>query len=222
MKTPALLLLACLSLPAAAQQQTTTRLSGIIRDNAGKRIAELTIHFYQRSGTGFNHLTTTTAANGTWTIDLPPGEWRGAAHTDDILSRGYFCEPGFIWCGLEGELCGGDPFPPLWGGGEIVWNPVRDPGNVVFTVVPTRPDLSVEKPRTAAAGVKVSFETTTQPMTTIRQWRIEKSTDLVAWTPLQTVALSGISPVIVPAPDSVGTPVCYYRAVQVADIIVAP
>jgi len=221
MKTPALLLLACLSLPAVAQQ-SATRLSGTIRDNSGKRIADLTLHFYKRNGAGFDHLTATTAENGTWSIDLPPGEWRGAARSDDILRRGYFCFPGFMWCGDAGDLCGGDPFPPLWGDGLIDWKPVPNPGNINLTVIPTRPDLSAEKPRTASAGVKVSFETTTQPMTTIRQWRIEQSTDLVTWTPMQTVALSGSSPVVVPAPDSVGAPVCYYRAVQVEDIVAAP
>jgi hypothetical protein len=217
MKTFVLLLLACLSAAADAQ---TTRLSGTVRDNSGKRISDLTLHFYKRNGAAFDHLTVVTAANGTWSIDLPPGEWRGAANSDDILRRGYFCFPGFIWCGDAGELCGGDPFPPLWGDGEIIWNPVGDPGLINVTVIPTRPDLGAEKPRTAAAGVKVSFETTTEPMTTVRQWRIEKSTDLAHWTPMQTVALSGSSPVIVPDPGSATAPVCYYRAVQVADVVV--
>jgi len=218
MKTIVLLLSACLATTATAQ---TTRLSGTVHDTAGKRIAALTLHFYKHNGAAFDHLTVTTAANGTWSIDLPPGEWRGAANSDDILRRGYFCFPGFIWCGDSGTACG-EPFPPLWGGGELIWNPVVDPGIINVTVVPTRPDLSAEKPRTAAAGVKVTFETTTEPMTTVRQWRIEKSTDLTRWTPLQTVALSGASPVIVPDPASVSAPVCYYRAVQVDDIAVTP
>ena len=62
------------------------------------------------------------------------------------------------------------------------------------------------------------FETTTSAMTTIRQWSIEKSTDLQSWTPLQTVALSGSSPIIIPDSGSVKAPVCYYRAVQVEDV----
>jgi hypothetical protein len=220
MKTLALFLFfACLPGPARAQ---STRLNGVIRDTSGKRIADLSLHFYKRNGAGFDHLTATSAANGTWTIDLPPGEWRGAAHSDDILRRGYFCFPGFVWCGETGELCGGEPFPPLWGGGVIEWDPVVNPGLVSVVIVPTRPDLSVEKPRTSTAGVKVSFETTTEPMTTVRQWRIEKSTDLANWTALETVALSGDSPVIVPDPGSTSAPVCYYRAVQVADIVTAP
>lgn len=198
---------------------TTRHLTGLVRNVPGSPIANLTIHFYQKNGESFTHLTATTGVNGRWAIDLPPGVWRGAASTDDILSRGYFCGPGFVWCG-DGP-CGVDPgWPPLWGGGEIVWTPIEgDPGEVTLIIVPTRPDLSVEKPKTAQAGVKVTFETTTQQMTLIRQWRIEKSTDLLTWTPMQTVALSGTSPVIVPDPVASTAPACYYRAVQVANLV---
>jgi hypothetical protein len=196
----------------------TTRLAGMVRNTSGQPIEGLTIHFYQRSGPAFNHLTATTAPSGKWSLELPPGEWRGAAKTDDVLARGYFCVPGFIWCGETGELCD-DQWPPLWGGGIIDWNPVNDPVDVTLILVPTRPDLTVEKPRTTAAGVSVSFETTDQEMTVVRQWRIEKSTDLTTWSEMQTVALSGSSPVIVPDPASASTPVCYYRAVQVEDLV---
>jgi hypothetical protein len=204
--------------PAAAQ--TTQRVSGTVRDTSGARIANLTLHFYQKKGKkDFTHLTTVTAANGMWFIDLPPGVWRGAAHSDDILRRGYFCFPGFVWGG--GECPPVDPaWPALWGGGEVEWTPIcGNPGPIVLTIVPTRPELSTEKPGTTQAGVKVSFETTTQAMTTVRQWRIEKSTDLLTWEPLQTVALSGTSPVIVPDPAGATTPSCFYRAVQVEDIV---
>lgn len=218
MKTLTLFLVLC---TAAAVAADNTRLSGIVRNTTGKPIAGLVIHFYHRNGLTFDHLTATTAANGTWAIDLPQGEWRGAAHTDDVLARGYFCAPGFVWCGNDGGLCGSD-WPSLWGGGVIEWNPLIDPFvGVRLTLVPTRPTLTVEKPRSSAAGVKVSFEMTTQDMTLIRQWRIEKSTDLFTWAPLKTVALSGVSPVIVPDPASVSTPSCYYRAVQVEDLVPA-
>ncbi len=213
MKIPALLLVS-FAVPAAAQ----TTLSGLVRNTSGERIAGLTIHFYKHTGEGFEHLSVTTAANGTWSIALPAGEWRGAARTDDLLTRGYFCAPGFIWCPEE---CSGGDWPDLWGGGLIEWEPIELPGLIDVTVVPTRPDLSVEKPRTAAAGVKVSFETTDAAMSVTRQWRIEKSSDLRNWQPLQTVALSGSSPVIVPDPESAQAPVCYYRAVQVEDIVTA-
>lgn len=218
MKTLSILLLLASLLPAAAENPS--RLAGTIHNPAGQPIAGLTIHFYKRSAAGFDHLTTSTAVDGTWSIELPPGEWRGAAHSDDILKRGYFCFPGFIWCGEAGDQCGGDVWPPNWGPGIIDWNPVIDPGNINLTVIPTRPDLAAEKPRTVDAGVKLSFETTTAAMTTIRQWRVEKSTDLLTWQPMQTVALSGASPVIVPDPGSVSAPICYYRAVQVEDIVV--
>jgi hypothetical protein len=200
--------------------ETNRHLSGTVRNTQGLPIGGLTIHFYQKNGKSFTHLTTVTAANGRWAIDLPPGEWRGAANTNDLLSRGYFCGPGFVWCDVNcGDVING---PPLWGGGEIIWTPIiGDPGQVDLTIVPTRPELTAEKPRTAQARVKVSFETTTQDMTLVRQWRIEKSTDLQNWTPMQTVALSGSSPVIVPDPSSVATPVCYYRAVQVENLIPA-
>jgi|GEM_PF-3716158 len=214
-KTLISLLLCCAATLASAE---TTRLSGVVRNTTGKPIPGLELHFYHRNGLAFDHVSTTTAKNGAWAIDLPPGEWRGAARTDDILGRGYFCFPGFIWCGDAGELCDGGAWPPLWGGGFIEWNPVIDPIDVNITLVPTRPTLTVEKPRTPTAGVEVSFETTRENMTLVRQWRIEKSTDLFTWVPLQTVALSGTSPVIVPDPASVGTPVCYYRAVQVEDL----
>lgn len=218
MKT-VLLLLACTALPAAAQY---SRLNGVVRNSSGERISSLTLHLYQRTGETFAHRTVNTAADGTWSIELPPGLWFGAAHADDLLARGYFCEPGFIWCDVPGG-CTMEAIPiGLWGGGEIVWNPILNPGLIDITVVPTRPDLSVEKPRTSEAGVKVTFETTAAAMTVTRQWRIEKSTDLIRWQPMQTVALSGTSPVIVPDPASSGTPVCYYRAVQVEDIVAPP
>ena len=208
---------------AATAAETIRRLSGIVNDTSGARIANLTLHFYQKNGKTFNHLSTVTAANGVWSIELPPGVWRGAANSDDILKRGYFCFPGFVWCGDGGGACGVDPgWPPLWGGGEIIWTPIDgNPGIVTITVVPTRPDLTVDKPRTKDAGVKVTFETTTQDMSLVRQWRIEKSTDLLTWKPLQTVALAGSSPVLVPDPAGATTPVCYYRAVQVEDVVSA-
>ncbi len=218
MKTLSAILLLCATVSYAAD----TRLAGIVRDTTGQRLAGLTIHFFHRHASGFDHLTVTTGTNGAWSIELPAGEWRAAAQSDDILKRGYFCFPGFVWCGAEGGTCDGEAWPPLWGGGFIDWNPVINPGQINLTVVPTRPDLRVEKPRTAAAGVTVSFETTVEPMATIRQWRIEKSTDLQSWTMMQTVALSGTSPVIVPDPDSTRAPVCYYRAVQVEDIVPLP
>ena len=218
MKTLTLLLLFTAMLPAAAE--STSRLAGTIRNSTGQPIAGLTIHFYKRNVASFDHVTTSTAADGKWSIELPPGEWRGAAHSDDILKRGYFCFPGFVWCGDAGDQCGVGGWPGLWGPGFIDWNPVIDPGLINLTVIPTRPDLASEKPRTADAGVKISFETTAVAMSTIRQWRVEKSTDLLTWQAMQTVALSGASPVIVPDPASVTAAVCYYRAVQVEDIIV--
>ena len=220
-KTFSILLLPLTMLPAAAEG--TSHLAGTVRNIAGLPIGGLTLHFYHRKVAGFDHLTTITAADGKWSMELPPGVWRGAAHTDDLLARGYFCEPGFVWCGGAGDQCGGEVvqvWPPLWGPGFIEWNRINVPANIILTVIPTRPGLAVEKPRTEEAGVKISFETTTAAMTTIRQWRVEKSTDLVTWKPMQTVALSGVSPVIVPDPASVTAPVCYYRAVQVDDIIV--
>jgi hypothetical protein len=139
MKRLIALLLCCVASSAAAD---TTRLSGIVRNTSGKPIASLDIHFYRRNGDGFSHLTATTAADGRWTIDLPPGEWRGAAKTDDVISRGYFCEPGFIWCGEAGELCDGviGDWPPLWGGGEIIWTQSTIPNSLTsFSFPPARP-----------------------------------------------------------------------------------
>jgi len=218
-------LIALLLCGAATTAMADTRLSGIVRNTKGTPIASLDLHFYQREGKKFNHLKATTGTDGKWSINLPPGEWRGAANTDDLLAQGYFCGPGFMVCGepdsIDCGVVGIIGWPPLWGGGEIIWTPIDDPGFVNVTIVPTRPTLTVAKPLTSAAQLEVSFETTTQDMTLVRQWRIEKSTDMFEWTSLQTVALSGTSPVIVPDPASVSTPVCFYRAVQVADIVPA-
>jgi len=210
---------AILLLVTAAAALADTRLAGSIRDPDGAPVAAVTLHFYRAHATGFDHVAVTTGDDGSWSIDLPPGEWRASAHSDAILARGFFCFPGFVWCGEAAGGCGGGIWPPLWGGGLIDWTPVIDPGEIDLTLVPTRPDLGVKSPRTAEAGVVVSFETTTDAMTTIRQWRIEKSTDLRVWTPMRTVPLSGASPVIVPDPDSTTTPVCHYRAVRVEDVI---
>jgi len=227
-------LLAGFLILSAPVLQAATLLAGKIRNAQGSPIAGLTIHFYRNNGAGFDHQTAVTGADGKWQIDLPPGTWRGAAHTDDLLARGYFCYPGFVWRGESGDF-GNDfgivegridriDFPPLWGGGLIEWNPVIDPLRIVASVIPTRPDLSVEHPTSqgTGAGVRVGFETTLLNMTTVRQWRIEKSTDLTTWVPLQTVALSGPSPVVVPDPTSAAVPACYYRAVQVEDLVPTP
>ncbi len=212
---------------SASVLQAGTLLAGKIRNAQGSPNGGLTIHFYRANGTGFDHQTAVTGADGKWQIDLPPGTWRGAAHTDDLLARGYFCETGFVWCGDSGEYCiggGRNNFPPLWGGGLIEWKPVIDPLRIVLTVIPTRPDLSVERPTSPGTGasIRVAFETTLLNMTTVRQWRIEKSTDLTTWVPLQTVALSGPSPVEVPDPTSAAAPACYYRAVLVEDLVPSP
>lgn len=201
-----------------------TRFAGTVKNLKREPIADLTLHFYRRLESGFEHRTVVTSPNGSWQIILPDGEWRGAANTDDVLARGYFCIPGFVWCGGSGELCGGEAWPPLWGGGVIDWpgTPITLPEEINLTVIPTRPELQIEKPRTRETSVRVSFETTTVTIQTVRQWRIEKSTDLQSWTALSTVALSGPSPVLVPDPESEGTEVCYYRAVQIEDIIPSP
>ena len=205
------LLLLCSPLAVSAG----TLLAGRVRNTKGQPIAGLTIHLYRSNGAVYDHETALTGADGKWSVEVPPGEWWGAARPDELLARGYFCLPGFVWC----PECGSFENPVnLWGGGVIEWFTVADPWNIFLVVVPTRPDLTVENPRTSKAGVKVTFETTTLNMTTIRQWRIEKSTDLITWVPMQTVALSGTSPVLVPDPASAETPQCYYRAVQVEDL----
>ena len=215
------LITAVLLLSSPLSMAADTRFAGRVGNTKGEPVAQLTIHFYRRLETGFEHRTAATGADGRWQIDLPEGDWRGAAHSDELLSRGYFCFPGFVWCGDNNELCE-DQWPPLWGGGLVEWNPVITPGQIFLTVVPTRPELSVEKPRTPESGVRVSFESAAVSMRTIRQWRIEKSIDLQTWTPLRTVALSGDSPVMVPDSAGGGTPVCYYRAVQVEDFVPSP
>ena len=214
------LLLLCSPLAVSAG----TLLAGRVRNTKGQPITGLTIHLYRSNGAGYDHETALTGADGKWSVEVPPGEWWGAARPDELLARGYFCAPGFVWC-PELVLC--ENPGNVWGGGVIEWfqvevpgewTQVADGGNIFLVVVPTRPDLTVENPRTSKAGVKVTFETTTLNMTTIRQWRIEKSSDLITWVPMQTVALSGTSPVLVPDPASAETPQCYYRAVQVNDL----
>lgn len=81
-----------------------THFSGTVRNTGQQPIADLTLHFYRRLESGFKHRTAVTAPNGSWRIDLPDGEWRGATHTDDVLARGYFCMPGFVWCGEPADV----------------------------------------------------------------------------------------------------------------------
>lgn len=180
-----------------------TVLARKVRNTLGQPIAGLTIHLYRANGTGYDHKTVLTGPDGKWSVEVPSGEWWGSAHSAELLARGYFCFPGFMLC-QQTPSCGS--LGGLWGEGVIEWNPVVNPGNIVLTVVPTRPDLEVENARTAQAGVKVNFETTSLTMTTIRRWRIEKSTDLSTWVPMQTVALSGTSPVLVPDPPARALP----------------
>ena len=61
MKTLTILVLLASLLPSAAE--TTSRLAGMIRNNSGQPVAGLTLHFYKRNVSTFEHLTTFTAAD---------------------------------------------------------------------------------------------------------------------------------------------------------------
>jgi hypothetical protein len=118
----------------------------------------------------------------------------------------------------------GTPFvgAPLCGPGIVGWIPV-DPsqqGQLTLTAVPTTPTLEVIKPPTGTATIQVSFEAQQlQLMTLTRQWRVEKSTDLMHWAPVKTVALGQFSPILINDQDSIGQATCYYRAVMVEDLM---
>ena len=197
---------------------------GMVRNTAGQPIAGLTLHFVAGSGPAAVQLTATTGPDGIWRASLPDLPWRAAPRSAELVARGYFCFPGFVWCPPELGDCTmeGQPFDP-WGPGLIEWNPIIIPGlPIVSIVVPTRPSLAVSRRPAGTTEVQVAFESTTEPMQLVRQWRIEKSSDMIRWSPLRTVALSGNSPVMVPDPESAGVPQCFYRAVQVDDLALTP
>ena len=198
--------------------------TGMVRNTAGQPIAGLTLHFVAGSGPAAVHLTATTGSDGIWRATLPDLPWRAAPRSAELLTRGYFCFPGFVWCPPELGGCTQQAFPiDPWGPGLIEWNPIIIPGlPIISIVVPTRPSLDVSRPPAGTAEIRVAFESTAEPMQIVRQWRIEKSSDMLRWSPLRTVALAGNSPVIVPDAGSAGVPQCFYRAVQVDDLPLTP
>jgi hypothetical protein len=219
------------AIPSAIQ-----RWAGAFLDVSGVPVGGLDIHFWRPNGVHWEHRVARTAANGTWAIDLPVGGWRGAARPDELLARGYFCEPGSFlqWSstclsarlipenGLF-EVLPCDPLvgtwsEPLWGLGAIEWQQVTLEGleNQLLVAVPTRPLLEVKKRLGEAADVEVSFETqTTLPMQLTRKWRIERSGDLRAWEPMETVELGQVSPLQIQDPASASRPQAFYRAVYI-------
>lgn len=211
---------------------------GIFRDVVGKPLADLEMHCWRPNGAVWQHRSTRTDNNGVWSIELPVGDWRIAARPDELLARGYFCEPGSVvgspWTCANAQFdpvtgqfmvveCDPSTFPAvgiLWGPGSIEWTPSPEDAPIILTAVPTRPSLEVIKSPNAGASIQLSFETQqTLPMTVTRQWRVEKSTDLIHWTPLQTVALGQLSPIVVPDSGSITQALCYYRAAMVEDVI---
>ena len=212
-------------------------LSGVVRDTDLQPLAHLTIDFYRKldaEGETWERRSVETAADGSWSIALPAGEWLGAPHPHRLLARGYFCVPGFPICivpepanTLSWTSCEVTSLPPVWQnpGGEIIWMPPRDPTNIELIAVPTRPSLEVSKPLSEPAAIKVAFETITDPAIEpqlVRQWRVEGSTDGRTWTALAVVALTGSSPIFLTDPDATSAPAVLYRAAQVADLVLEP
>src|SRR6266540_2324357 len=81
------LLLASLSLPAAAYSQTTTdgSVRGVVRDEQGAVVPGVTVTAESESAPGA-HMTTTDATGLYRLVNLPPGEYRVSASIEGFTS----------------------------------------------------------------------------------------------------------------------------------------
>lgn len=197
-----MLLLVATGMAFADEAQVT--LSGFVIDDSGVPVDGILIH--AQSGTGADQMLVSgrTADDGSYALEVPDASraWLVVTDERELLERGYFCVPGFVWQG-----------------GEEV-----DPGQVLqipqLTTVPLRPQLSLVRSETGVSCVRLDFDWIDGiSPSVLRQFRIERSLDMQTWTQVLTVAL-GCPPMSVFDETQSAKGAGYYRVVPADPVIV--
>ncbi|MDA0812931.1 MAG: hypothetical protein O3C21_11165 [Verrucomicrobia bacterium] len=155
-----------LAFAASAMAGQPKTLVGVVRDNSGEAVGDVLMHI--AGGEGVN-LETRTLADGSYVVEVPDGDvqWTLAVDERELLERGYFCLPDFAW----------QP---------------GDPGIIpILTAVPLQPKLNLTRTSDGIACLQLSFDWADglQP-SILRQYRIERTTDMVNWEEVVTLALA--------------------------------
>jgi hypothetical protein len=211
---------------APAKARNTIDLTGLLRDHLGQKLGDVTVRGFRRAGPGWQIVTTRTQHDGTFSLTVQHDRWLVMADADELVARGYFCVPGWI-IDDPGVINPGNPicidtelFPIGFPPSPLTCGVVGDP--IVFEAVPTRPDLSVTKAHGREPVIHLTFPWTTLPMRTVRQYIVQKSVDMVNWTPITTVSLDGQGRIDLPDTASEAQQFCAYRAVETGWLVVSP
>jgi hypothetical protein len=195
--------IALATLSFAGEDEVT--LTGFVIDDSGVPVDGILVH--ARSGVGEGQLVVSgrTAEDGSYALEIPDATrgWQVVTDERELLEWGYFCVPGSFWPGEEGI----------------------EPGVIVeipeLTTVPLRPELMLVRSEAGVSCVRLDFDWISGiSPSVLRQYRIERSTDMKSWTEVITVAL-GCPPMSVFDETQSEFECGYYRAVAVEPVIVA-
>ncbi|MGK0185234.1 MAG: hypothetical protein ACI9R3_001010 [Verrucomicrobiales bacterium] len=162
-----------------------TPIKGSIVSIAGDPLGDITVTVSANlDGQSVSH-STKTDANGSFEFTVPEARWSGGPDMDELIKAGYFCFPDFIWDPAL-EIPEIDPRP----GGTII---VRNPSDIQLVGIPTRPELSLTRAHDAVV-LTAKFEMPNDGVVdTVRNYRIERSSDLKDWQPFGTASSDGAS-----------------------------
>ena len=186
-------LLASWALGATAFAGGEFALTGVVKDISDQPVSGILINFTS----GDDSASTRSGEDGSYSVDVEnTGEaWTISLDEAELIALGYFCFPDFVW---NPEI---EPIDP------VVIIPE-------LTTVPLRPELTMERSTDGVSCVRLNFDWVDELVPTVlREYRIERSTDMNEWTEVMTVSLA--CPPIEFFDETVGDEeVCHYRAVE--------
>ncbi|MGJ8697884.1 MAG: hypothetical protein ACSHYF_16320 [Verrucomicrobiaceae bacterium] len=164
-----------------------------LKDRAGTPLSEIRVHAFPRGDNPAQATSTLTDAAGTFHFTLPDGEWFIEVDQRELLERGYFCVPGSCFS-PECELS-------------------------IIAAVPLQPNLSILRNNNGTTALRANFDWLEgiQPIL-LRQFRIERSKDLINWETIDTIQLAN-PPLLIPDPTAGEQKQTYYRAIPIGDFI---
>ncbi|MFT4641252.1 MAG: hypothetical protein ACI8T1_004589 [Verrucomicrobiales bacterium] len=148
----------------------------------------------------------TTDPEGRFSIEVPSGRWTGIPDEIELLKRGYFCLPGFVW---EPEIVVDDTgIVP----GEIIL--FESPVDMELIAVPITPEIKMTDRDMEKGTVKLTAEFQFgefEPPFFNVVYQIWRSEDMKNW---EQVTLMGIDSFVRTkfGDTAPGNGRCYYRA----------